>query len=204
MVFRFLAAALAAAVLSPTTVYAQPDPPPVDDADPPRVVARVSSLEQYTQQLDARVKALEGKKADTPATADRWTVPQFPGTVFTKAQLVAMYPGITFNQSAAPGVASTAPFAACPCPDNCTDGTCDLTGCVAGCGTTRTIGATGAATKGTTLTYGLAPSGGLVTSIGVGCAATSGGTSSACANGACGVQTRQGWYLGKNLGRQAR
>lgn len=214
---RFLSAALAALALSASTAYAQPDPPPVSvgvgdvggsandrfDADPPPVIQRVSALERENLLLKARVAALEKGKAAAPASADRWTIPQYPGVVFTKAQLTSMYPNVTFPTATASGVAGPGdPFACQDCTDNCLDGACLLSGCAAGCSSTRTTGVIGAGTRGTTLTYGLVPSGGRGTSTGAGCAATSGGTSG-CSGSACGVQTqaRGGWYLGKNLGR---
>lgn len=193
MRFRILAAALAALAVHATPAHAQPDPPPLVTADPPPVLKRVADLERENVLLKARVAALEDAKP-SPAkgeSADRWTHPQFPGVVFTKAQLTAMYPGIAFNTSAAPGVArTTAPFDSCP-------DKCDL----AGCSSTPTTPVTAAGTPGATLTYGLGRSGAVVISTGAGCAATSGGTSGCTAAG-CSVQTsRTGWYPGKLLGR---
>lgn len=214
MKYRFLSAALAALAVCASPAVAQPLPPSIADTSPlagvqpslttplpPPIDTRVTNLERENAELKARVLALEkAKEKAEPAkgeVADRWVHPNFPGVVFTKTQLSAMYPGIAFNTSAAPGVArTTAPF------DNCPDN-CKLAGCVEGCSTTPTTPVIAAGTPGTTLTYGLGRSGAAVISTGAGCAGTSGITSSGCANGACSVQTsgRGGWYPGKLLGR---
>lgn len=191
MKVRFLSAALAALALCAPPAVAQPDPPPLVAADPPPVLKRVSDLERENVLLKARVAALEGKR-DTPAgeTADRWTVPQFPGTVFTKAQLAAMYPGITFN-AAAPGVASTsAPFP-------CSEAGCGLLGC----NSTLTTPATAAGTPATPRTYGPEPEAAADTSTSARGVVRAGGTSGCSAAGCSAPAARGRWYLGKNLGR---
>lgn len=204
---RFLSAALAALAVCAAPAYAQPDPPPVGvgindvdrtandrfDADPPPVTQRVSALERENVLLKARVAALEKGRTAPPIPAASAAVPDLyvlNGRYVSRTEFYA-----------APGVASSAaPFGCQDCKDNCPDGACLLTGCAAGCSTTPTIGATGAGTRGMTLTYGLGRSARAGTSTGAGCAATSGGTSG-CANGSCAAPARQGWYLGKNLGR---
>lgn len=213
---RFLSAALAALAVCASPAVAQPLPPSIADTAPlagvqpsltplpPPIDARVSDLERENIQLKARVSALEKGKTDAPPakgeTADRWTHPNYPGVVFTKAQLSGMFPGITFNTSAAPVVArTTAPF------DNCPDN-CKLAGCAEGCSTTPTTPVIAAATPGVTLTYGLGRSGAGFTNTGAGCAGTSGITSgcstAGCSAGLVGnVRGGGGWYLGKNLGR---
>lgn len=193
MKMRFLAAALAVAAVCSPPAHAQP---PVLDGAPPPIVQRVSALERDNVQIKARLTALEKGKAVAPIPA---------ATAKAKAALPELFvlngQFVSKEQFyAASGVASADPFD-CPCPADCNDGTCTLTGCAAECSTTPTIGVIGAATRGTTLTYGLAPSGGYVTSIGAGRAATYGGTSSACDNGACAAPARERWYPGKLLGR---
>lgn len=193
MRFRILSAALAAIALGASPAVAQPDPPPLVTPDPPPVLKRVADLERENVLLKARVSALENAKtASKGETADRWTHASYPGVVFTKAQLSAMYPGIAFNTTAAPGVArTTAPFP-------CQDGECNL----AGCSTTPTTPVIAAGTPAPTRTYGPEPSAEVVTGTAAGCAATSGGTSG-CSAAGCSVQSSGGrWYLGKNLGRR--
>lgn len=207
MKFRFLAAALATIALLGTqanaqslppvaaATSAQPVPPRAFTPDPPPIGKRVTDLERENIALKARVTALEKKEHVPPAAAkteaaagDRWTVPQYPGVTFTRAQLTSMYPGRVAWGNVS-GVAAD-PF------DNCPDN-CPITGCAPGCSTTLTTPAIGAGTPGTTLTYGLGRSARAGTGTGAGCAATSGGTS-ACAGGSCG---KTGWHLGKFIGR---
>lgn len=208
MKVRFLAASLATLALCAPPARAEADPPPVlavnaavaDDLTPdPPPVSRAEFL-----SLEHRVKALEGKKAasTSPATVDRWTVPQYPGTVFTKAQLVSMYPGIAFNtDSAAPGVASvSSPFDGCP--DRCP---------AAGCNTALPTTARTAGLRQSSLDPGdtlssdpdLFP--GLTYTV-AGRTRSTSGITSGCAAGGCSAGGftsggRSGWHLGKNLGR---
>jgi hypothetical protein len=202
MKVRFLAAALAVASLCASPARAQTDLPPVvgiaDDLPPP-IVQRVSDLERDNVQIKARLAALERGKTVAPLPKAAPTLP--PAIAAAPTPELFLLNGRFVSRTefyAASGVASgSAPFGCTDCTDNCQDGACLLSGCAAGCSSTLTIGATTAATRGRTPTSGPAAWAGTGTSIGAGCAATSGGTSG-CSGGSCAAPSsgRAGLFAG--------